>query len=963
MLLFSNANRKIFVRSKSADMKANYPMVFRILLLISLATAAFGQGWVRNYPDDFGGTVGIDAKPTADGGFILLSEVDYPTGAIRRYIRLTKTDAQGNKEWEKVYNEGEIQDVQAADVWPVDGGYAVGYSRDGALSFMLTDLYGDTVLTRQYPEAITSNCFAMNPTPDGGFVMGGIYTPDFSPSSATILKLDATGNLQWWKAIPGSGAIHSPYNGEWDLKPTSDGGYIVTGTINAELIWTKLDANADLVWSKNLQISTATHGYSIIETTAGGYLIGAAADGFAGPGPVLVRTDADGEVLWQQILQPGTGLVSDLIETAGGDYIAVGSLGAFYSSIGNPIIAKYRDDGELIWASGLPDITSHPWSFAGVYPDGNAGFILAGAEGYEAIMARIDGNGRYSPHLLQGSVALDDDCIIDDQSTALSGWVIEIENDEETLYATTNDLGYYEVGLDTGQYQVTAVLPSPYYGFGPCPGSVPVTLSTVNDSTTVDFPVSVFQECPYLSVDISTSILRRCFPSIYSVHYSNQGTVPSENTEVRVVLDPFLTLQSASLPYQTSGDTLIFELGALGVNQGGFFTITVLVGCDNVSIGQTHCTSATISASNLCPPTGNDTPSVSVTGECDGENVTFQLKNNGPGLIQDAQFIVIEDDVMLAPTMYNLAEGQEKDYLFAANGSTWRLETPLFPNAFDGQFVSAVLEGCGTNDAGTFSTGFVNQFSVDGNSESSDTDCSQNVGSYDPNDKTAFPEGYKSDNEIYPNLPIEYLIRFQNTGTDTAFRIVVIDTLSKFLDPATIQPGASSHPYRFELYGPGIARFTFDPIALPDSTANEPASHGFIKFTIGQRAGLPVGARIENQAGIYFDYNAPVLTNTTFHTVGDYLNGPNSAPEPPSKMIALQLAPNPVSRTAGLTIHGADIESGELVLYDGFGKMVTVQPVRSNRAELNVRRLPPGLYYFRVRSGGKWIGAGKVAVL
>ncbi|MCB0611295.1 MAG: hypothetical protein KDD12_26475, partial [Lewinella sp.] len=124
-------------------MKADFPVVFRILLLISLTTGAFGQGWVKHYPDDFGATVGIDAKPTADGGFILLSEVDFPTGAIRRYIRLTKADAEGNTQWEKIYNEGEIQDVQAADVWPVEGGYAVGYSQNGVLSFMLTDLYGD----------------------------------------------------------------------------------------------------------------------------------------------------------------------------------------------------------------------------------------------------------------------------------------------------------------------------------------------------------------------------------------------------------------------------------------------------------------------------------------------------------------------------------------------------------------------------------------------------------------------------------------------------------------------------------------------------------------------------------------------------------------------------------------------------------------------------------------------------
>ena len=56
---------------------------------------------------------------------------------------------------------------------------------------------------------------------------------------------------------------------------------------------------------------------------------------------------------------------------------------------------------------------------------------------------------------------------------------------------------------------------------------------------------------------------------------------------------------------------------------------------------------------------------------------------------------------------------------------------------------------------------------------------------------------------------------------------------------------------------------------LPDSNVNEPASHGFIKFRIQQKASNPTGARIENTAAIYFDYNAPVLTNTTWHTIGN----------------------------------------------------------------------------------------------
>lgn len=941
-------------------MKAIFPMMLKVVVLICCTTLLSGQGWLKQFPDDFGGTAGLDAKPTADGGFILLSEVDFPTGAIRRYIRLTKTGVLGNQEWEKIYNEGEIQDAQAADVWPVEGGYAVGFSQDGILSFMLTNLSGDTLLTRQYPEAITSNCFAMNPTPDGGFIMGGIHTPDFSPSSATILKLNAQGDLLWWKDIPGTASIHNDYTGEWDLKPTSDGGYIVTGTLGSNLVWFKLDPDGNLAWSKDLQLATGSHGYSLIETSTGGFLIGAAGDGFAGPGPVLVRTDADGEVLWQQFLQPGIGFVADLIEGNDGNYIAVGSLGSFYNNFGFPFVAKYDDSGQEVWSSGLSLDSLNRRSFASVYPDGADGFILAGAEGFEAIMARIDGQGRYYPHLLHGHIALDENCTIGDQSVPLSDWLVEIKKGNSTLYASTDAAGYYEVGVDTGQYQLSAVLPGPYYGS--CLGTVNVAALTIDDSTAVDFPIDILQECPYLTVDISTGFLRRCFESSYTVFYRNTGTVAAEGTEVRVVLDPFLSVQSASLSYEVAGDTLVFSLGTLEVNEYGYFTITVLVDCDNTVLGQTHCTSAAIRAANECPLPDNDTPSVTLTGECDGDNVIFRLSNPGPGVIEEAQFIVIEDDVMLAPTPYSLEEGQEKTFEYPANGSTWRLETPLYPNAFDGQFVSAVLEGCGTNGDGTFSTGFVNQFSLNDHAQATDTDCRQNIGSYDPNDKQAFPEGYRAENEIYPNTPIEYLIRFQNTGTDTAFRVVIIDTLSQHLDPATIRPGASSHPYAVELYGSGVARFTFYPIALPDSSKNEPASNGFVKFTIDQRADLPVGTRLENRAGIYFDFNAPVLTNTTFHTVGKYLGDPTGQPDPAPVAANLRIVPNPVSGIADLSIEGVFISEGQLALYDGAGKLVAVQPVRDNQMTLNVRHLPSGLYFFRVRTEGGWVGAGKLVV-
>ncbi|MBK8427474.1 MAG: hypothetical protein IPL27_16535 [Lewinellaceae bacterium] len=82
---------------------------------------------------------------------------------------------------------------------------------------------------------------------------------------------------------------------------------------------------------------------------------------------------------------------------------------------------------------------------------------------------------------------------------------------------------------------------------------------------------------------------------------------------------------------------------------------------------------------------------------------------------------------------------------------------------------------------------------------------------------------------------IEYLIRFQNTGTDTAFTVMIMDTISTLFDITSLRPGASSHPYTFNLLGQGVAQFVFSNIMLPDSNVNEVASHGFVKLTIAPK--------------------------------------------------------------------------------------------------------------------------------
>lgn len=143
--------------------------------------------------------------------------------------------------------------------------------------------------------------------------------------------------------------------------------------------------------------------------------------------------------------------------------------------------------------------------------------------------------------------------------------------------------------------------------------------------------------------------------------------------------------------------------------------------------------------------------------------------------------------------------------------------------------------------------------------------------SFDPNDKQVSPAGVGAHGRV--PLDTEYLyynVRFQNTGTDTAYTVEIRDVLDGSLDANTLQVLGTSHELTaMERNTNGMVSFRFDNILLPDSNINEPASHGFIRFRIRPQAGPANGTMVHNTAAIYFDINDPVITNTTITTLVD----------------------------------------------------------------------------------------------
>lgn len=187
---------------------------------------------------------------------------------------------------------------------------------------------------------------------------------------------------------------------------------------------------------------------------------------------------------------------------------------------------------------------------------------------------------------------------------------------------------------------------------------------------------------------------------------------------------------------------------------------------------------------------------------------------------------------------------------FSAGATGWQWVKVQIPNTV----------GLGTN---LTSSGRIDPTSGDAHPFDNYDDETQVVrGSFDPNDISVTPSG-----SIALTDTLEYLIRFQNTGTDTAFNVRVVDSLDADLDISTFVAGAGSHAYTFSIVPPNSIVFTFAHINLLDSTANEPMSHGFVKFRIQPRSGLAAGTDIANQAAIFFDFNPAVMTNTVHNQI------------------------------------------------------------------------------------------------
>lgn len=296
----------------------------------------------------------------------------------------------------------------------------------------------------------------------------------------------------------------------------------------------------------------------------------------------------------------------------------------------------------------------------------------------------------------------------------------------------------------------------------------------------------------------------------------------------------------------------------------------------------------------------------------------------------------------------NTASINTPGYSIAGNTITWNLTSALSSFSSNDIILFSIPGGL-TNGANHYFTSTITPSGniQDCNPQNNNGNLLQILGnSYDPNDKlVSRAEMYN--NSQFASAEIEtgvddiltYTVRFQNTGTAPAQNIVVIDTLDSDLDESTFSLISSSHPVEIVNMGSGIMHFEFNGIWLPDSTTNELLSHGQFTYRIRENSGNENLSEITNTAYIYFDWNAPIITNTTYN-VNSWIEGIEEASD------LFKVFPNPT--TDALTIKSDEVFY--YTFYDLNGR--AIQQGNGNKTEvISLHALMNGQYILSLKIG------------
>ena len=450
----------------------------------------------------------------------------------------------------------------------------------------------------------------------------------------------------------------------------------------------------------------------------------------------------------------------------------------------------------------------------------------------------------------------------------LPGWIVTATNAEGiSKSGISNETGEYFIYLDPGTYTVSAAGPGDYWS--QCQEFYTVVIADVDVEVVLNVGETADISCPIMNIENDAAFFRRCFENTVTFKYANWGTDLAENAYLDISHDPLLSIVSSQLPFQDISPSVVrVQLGDIAAGIVDQFAMQFFVNCD-ANFGQSLCIKSNIYPDEMCY--GNPAWSgANLIGKatCEGDSVKLEITNNSNSQMNTPhRLYVIEEDIIIFMQDFNLLGGETVERAYISNGNTFLIASPQEVGHPNDQWVIAGIEACSQTTVDPSQLGFLNNYALNSGNLHGDILCLPVIGSYDPNDKAASPIGYAGAHKVLPESRINYKIRFQNTGTDTAFTVIVKDVIDTLLDISSIRFGGSSHDYEVVIGTDNELAFVFNNIMLPDSNVNLIGSNGYLTYSIKVSDRADIGSIIYNEAAIYFDFNEPVITNQVFHTI------------------------------------------------------------------------------------------------
>jgi hypothetical protein len=341
--------------------------------------------------------------PSGDGNFLIVGYSQSYGGGDKDII-LIKVDADGNAAWTKTYGSWG-NDVGDDVIATSDGNFLiVGSSNSGSstglnANLIKVDAGGNVIWNKQYGGGSDDFGHSVKQCSDGGFIMLGHSFSYGTNGDAYLLKTDASGNEAWYKNFGGSQYDEGTY-----ITTNSDGSFtfLVRDSSNAgqdiDVKIIKTDGSGNTVWTKNYGGNKKDTPKMISNTSDGGYIIAAISRsfGWVNPDMWILKTNSAGDTTWTRHYGGVAHEHAYVAKEQGdGSYIVVGKSDSYGPDM-DIMFLKLNSQGTL--AVGVNELFADAGTIK-VYPNPSNGKMkidLSGTEFARITIKDVVGNEIYA---------------------------------------------------------------------------------------------------------------------------------------------------------------------------------------------------------------------------------------------------------------------------------------------------------------------------------------------------------------------------------------------------------------------------------------------------------------------------------------------------------------------------------------------------------------------------------------